>query len=34
VDIQGYFRPSGELASQAMRPSKTLNDALAMVAKG
>ncbi|WP_404473813.1 NADP-dependent isocitrate dehydrogenase [Vreelandella venusta] len=33
VDIQGYFHPSGELASQAMRPSKTLNDALAMVAK-
>ena len=34
VDIQGYFHPNGELASQAMRPSKTLNDALAMVAKG
>ncbi|MGO2148812.1 NADP-dependent isocitrate dehydrogenase, partial [Halomonas sp.] len=34
VDIQGYFRPNGELASQAMRPSKTLNDALAVVAKG
>ncbi|RUR48983.1 NADP-dependent isocitrate dehydrogenase [Vreelandella populi] len=34
VDIQGYFRPNGELASQAMRPSKTLNEALAMVAKG
>ncbi|MBZ5486333.1 NADP-dependent isocitrate dehydrogenase [Halomonas aquamarina] len=33
VDIKGYFRPSGELASQAMRPSKTLNDALAVVAK-
>jgi isocitrate dehydrogenase len=32
VDIQGYFHPNGELASQAMRPSKTLNDALAMVA--
>lgn len=34
VDIKGYFKPSGELASQAMRPSKTLNEALAMVAKG
>lgn len=34
MDIQGYFHPNGELASQAMRPSKTLNDALAMVAKG
>ncbi|WP_417422275.1 NADP-dependent isocitrate dehydrogenase [Halomonas sp.] len=34
VDIQGYFRPNGELASQAMRPSKTLNEALAVVAKG
>ncbi|MGM0826102.1 MAG: NADP-dependent isocitrate dehydrogenase [Pseudomonadota bacterium] len=32
VDIEGYFHPSGELASQAMRPSKTLNNALAMVA--
>ncbi|MEG3081368.1 NADP-dependent isocitrate dehydrogenase [Halomonas sp. 5021] len=32
VDIDGYFRPSGELASQAMRPSKTLNNALSMVA--
>ncbi|RUR33558.1 NADP-dependent isocitrate dehydrogenase [Vreelandella nanhaiensis] len=34
VDIQGYFRPNGELVSQAMRPSKTLNEALAVVAKG
>ncbi|MCP1327537.1 NADP-dependent isocitrate dehydrogenase, partial [Halomonas sp. 707D4] len=34
VDIQGYFHPDAKLASQAMRPSKTLNDALAMVAKG
>lgn len=34
VDIKGYFKPNGELASQAMRPSKTLNEALAMVAKG
>ena len=33
VDIQGYFHPNGELVSQAMRPSKTLNNALAMVAK-
>ncbi|MDR5876447.1 NADP-dependent isocitrate dehydrogenase [Halomonas sp. CUBES01] len=32
VNIDGYFRPSGELASQAMRPSETLNNALAMVA--
>ena len=32
VDIDGYFRPSGELASQAMRPSETLNNALSMVA--
>ncbi|MCB8887630.1 NADP-dependent isocitrate dehydrogenase [Vreelandella malpeensis] len=34
VDIQGYFHPDAKLASQAMRPSKTLNEALAMVAKG
>ncbi|WP_447555750.1 NADP-dependent isocitrate dehydrogenase [Vreelandella sp. EE22] len=34
VDIKGYFHPDRELASQAMRPSKTFNDALAMVAKG
>ena len=34
VDIQGYFRPNGELVSQAMRPSKTLNESLAVVAKG
>jgi len=29
VDIQGYSRPSLALVSKAMRPSKTLNDALA-----
>jgi isocitrate dehydrogenase len=34
VDLKGYFHPNGDLASQAMRPSKTLNDALAMVAQG
>ncbi|WP_447528168.1 NADP-dependent isocitrate dehydrogenase [Vreelandella sp. TE19] len=34
VDIKGYFHPDRELTSQAMRPSQTLNDALAIVAKG
>lgn len=29
VDIQGYYRPNLELIGKAMRPSKTLNDALA-----
>ncbi len=29
VDIQGYYRPNLALVSKAMRPSKTLNDALA-----
>lgn len=29
VDIQGYYRPNLDLVSKAMRPSKTLNDALA-----
>ncbi|WOS41479.1 NADP-dependent isocitrate dehydrogenase [Xanthomonas rydalmerensis] len=29
VDIQGYYRPNLELVDKAMRPSKTLNDALA-----
>nr|WP_255559258.1 NADP-dependent isocitrate dehydrogenase [Mumia sp. zg.B17] len=29
VDIGGYFRPDDALASSVMRPSKTLNDALA-----
>ncbi|WP_322529251.1 NADP-dependent isocitrate dehydrogenase [Salinicola sp. LHM] len=28
VDIKGYFHPNGELVSEAMRPSKTLNAAL------
>ncbi len=28
-DIQGYYRPNLELIGKAMRPSKTLNDALA-----
>ncbi|MCE3027315.1 NADP-dependent isocitrate dehydrogenase [Salinicola sp. DM10] len=28
VDIKGYYNPSRELASQAMRPSQTLNAAL------
>ena len=34
VDIQGYFHPNGELTEQVMRPSATLNAALALVAKG
>ncbi|MGB0415893.1 MAG: NADP-dependent isocitrate dehydrogenase [Coraliomargarita sp.] len=29
MDIAGYYRPSDELASKAMRPSETLNRALA-----
>jgi isocitrate dehydrogenase len=29
VDIKGYYHPSVELIDEAMRPSKTLNDALA-----
>jgi len=32
VDLEGYYHPNGELANQVMRPSKTLNEALAMVA--
>lgn len=28
-DIKGYYQPSTQLASEAMRPSKTLNEALA-----
>lgn len=28
VDIQGYYHPSTDLITQAMRPSKTFNDAL------
>lgn len=31
IDVGGYYRPSPELASQAMRPSKTFNDALALI---
>jgi isocitrate dehydrogenase len=31
VDIGGYYRPNEALTSKAMRPSKTLNDALAML---
>ncbi|WP_136253857.1 NADP-dependent isocitrate dehydrogenase [Onishia niordana] len=34
VDIQGYYHPDGELTEKAMRPSETLNAALALVAKG
>ncbi|WP_192036353.1 NADP-dependent isocitrate dehydrogenase [Halomonas sp. YLGW01] len=34
VDIQGYYHPNGELTERAMRPSETLNAALALVAKG
>ncbi|QJQ95732.1 MULTISPECIES: NADP-dependent isocitrate dehydrogenase [Halomonadaceae] len=34
MDINGYYHPDYDLTHQAMRPSKTLNDALAMVAKG
>ena len=33
VDIQGYYHPNGELASQAMRPSATFNAALGKVSK-
>ena len=29
VDIGGYYRPDAERVAAAMRPSKTLNDALA-----
>ncbi|WP_355661553.1 NADP-dependent isocitrate dehydrogenase [Halomonas salifodinae] len=34
VDIQGYYHPNGELTEKVMRPSATLNAALALVAKG
>ncbi|MGS2743014.1 NADP-dependent isocitrate dehydrogenase [Halomonas sp. LS-001] len=34
VDLKGYYHLDGELANQVMRPSKTLNEALAMVANG
>jgi isocitrate dehydrogenase len=32
VDIQGYYHPNLALVSEAMRPSKTFNDALATLA--
>jgi isocitrate dehydrogenase len=28
VDVGGYYAPNPELAAMAMRPSKTLNDAI------
>jgi isocitrate dehydrogenase len=31
VDIEGYYRPSAELAAKAMRPSATLNTALELI---
>ncbi|UYG00969.1 NADP-dependent isocitrate dehydrogenase [Halomonas sp. GD1P12] len=34
VELKGYFHPDRELASKAMRPSQTFNEALALVAKG
>ncbi len=34
VDIEGYYNPNYELTAAAMRPSATLNAALALVAKG
>ena len=34
VDIQGYYNPNRELTESVMRPSATLNAALALVAKG
>ncbi|WP_129138314.1 NADP-dependent isocitrate dehydrogenase [Modicisalibacter coralii] len=34
VDIHGYYHPDHDRASQAMRPSATLNQALDVVAKG
>jgi isocitrate dehydrogenase len=33
VDIHGYYHPDIKLVSEAMRPSKTFNDALAALAK-
>ncbi|MCB0395773.1 MAG: NADP-dependent isocitrate dehydrogenase [Flavobacteriales bacterium] len=33
VDVGGYYHPNDQLASKAMRPSKTLNAALEMVAR-
>jgi isocitrate dehydrogenase len=32
VDVGGYFKPDAEKASRAMRPSETLNKALASLA--
>ncbi|GAA0568300.1 NADP-dependent isocitrate dehydrogenase [Halomonas salifodinae] len=34
VDIQGYYHPNGERTEAVMRPSATLNAALALVAQG
>nr|WP_298250211.1 NADP-dependent isocitrate dehydrogenase [uncultured Halomonas sp.] len=34
ADIKGYFHADADVARSIMRPSKTLNDALAMVSKG
>ncbi|NWN82918.1 MAG: NADP-dependent isocitrate dehydrogenase [Halomonas sp.] len=34
ADIKGYFHADADVARSVMRPSKTLNDALAMVTKG
>ncbi|MBE0487679.1 MAG: NADP-dependent isocitrate dehydrogenase [Halomonas sp.] len=34
VDIEGYYHPNYELTEAVMRPSATLNAALALVAKG
>ena len=33
MDIDGYYKPDSELASNAMRPSATLNSVLSNVAK-
>ncbi len=34
VEINGYYRPDGEQANEAMRPSKTLNEALESLSVG
>ena len=34
VDIKGYYNPDRELTESVMRPSETLNAALALVSKG
>ena len=31
IDIGGYYHPNDAKASEAMRPSKTLNNALALL---